>query len=266
MTDDVPSPPTAAPTPVEDAPATPEVGRTATGTAPRGKPDAGKGNGQAGTIVGRKKSRWSFLTEFPALVVISLALALLIKTFLFQAFFIPSESMVPTLQIGDRVLVNKVVYHLHPPRRGDVIVFADPHPAPEEDRNPVSAFWHWLTEGLGLSTNPEKDFIKRVIALPGETIEIHGGTVFINGLEIQDEPYLSPVKDVSDYGPYTVPPNHVFVMGDNRTQSSDSRTLLGPIPYDKIIGRAFVIMWPPSRMGWLHGYDYSLSSPAPSPS
>ncbi len=265
MTDDVPSPRTVPPTPVEDAPET-SLGRTATGTAPRGKPEAGKGNGQAGTIVGRKKSRWSFLTEFPALVVISLALALLIKTFLFQAFFIPSESMVPTLQIGDRVLVNKVVYHLHTPRRGDVIVFADPHPEPEEDRNPISAFWHWLTEGLGLSTNPEKDFIKRVIALPGETIEIHGGTVFINGLEIEDEPYLSAVKDVSDYGPYTVPPNHVFVMGDNRTQSSDSRTLLGPIPYDKIIGRAFVIMWPPSRMGWLHGYDYSLSTPAPSPS
>jgi signal peptidase I len=206
----------------------------------------------------KPRSRFAFLTELPALILISLVLALLIKTFIFQAFFIPSDSMVPSLTKGDRVLVNKVVYRLHPPRRGDVIVFADPHPLPTANRNHLSAFWHWLTEGLGISTNPEKDFIKRVIALPGETVEVQQGKVLIDGREIADEPYLSPIMDVSDFAPHRVDENELFVMGDNRTMSSDSRASLGDIPYDKVIGRAFVIIWPPSRMGLLRSVDYTF--------
>jgi signal peptidase I len=193
----------------------------------------------------------AFLRELPFLLLIAFLLALLIKTFVVQAFYIPSESMEPTLNVGDRVLVNKVVYHLHPPRRGDVIVFADPNPEAQPHRNPLSAFWHWLTEGLGVSTSPEKDFIKRVIGLPGDLLECKGGSVLINGKRLA-EPYIK-VKDDRPCGPYRVPANKLFVMGDNRLNSRDSRYGLGFIPYDKVIGRAFVIIWPPSRVGWLRG-------------
>src|SRR6266540_2726020 len=179
------------------------------------------------------------------------ALALLIKTFLVQAFFIPSESMENTLNPGDRVLVNKVVYHLHSPRRGDIIVFSDPNPAPHGHRNPVQSFWHWLTEGLGVSTSPEKDFIKRVVGLPGETLEGKDGMVYIDGKPLKEQ-YVRE-KDVRPFGPVRVPAGTLFVMGDNRTDSKDSRYGLGFIPYDKVIGRAFVAIWPPSRIGWLHG-------------
>src|SRR5436309_759135 len=193
----------------------------------------------------------AFLRELPFLLLVAFLLALLIKTFVVQAFYIPSESMEPTLNVGDRVLVNKVVYHLHPPRRGDVIVFADPNPAVQPHRNPLSAFWHWLTEGLGVSTSPEKDFIKRVIGLPGDLVECKGGAVLINGTPL-NEPYIT-VKDDRPCGPYKVPTEKLFVMGDNRLNSRDSRYGLGFIPYDKVIGRAFVIIWPPSHVRWLHG-------------
>ncbi len=200
----------------------------------------------------KPKGRLSFLRELPVLLLVAFVLALLIKTFLVQAFYIPSASMENTLQVGDRVLVNKLVYRFHPPRRGDVIVFEDPNPIPEPHRNPVSAFVHWLTEGLGVSSNPEKDFIKRVIALPGETIEIQEGRVFIDGKRVR-EPYLNPQKDLSSFGPQKIPQGKLFVMGDNRANSNDSRRGLGLIPIDKVVGRAFVIIWPPSRLQWLHG-------------
>jgi signal peptidase I len=200
----------------------------------------------------KPRSPWAFLRELPVLLLVAFVLALLIKTFLLQAFYIPSASMEPTLRVGDRVLVNKLVYRFHPPRRGDVIVFEDPTPGPEEDRGALSAFWDWLTEGLGVSSNPEKDFIKRVIALPGETIEIEQGRVFIDGREL-DEPYLHPFKDATDYGPERVPADSLFVMGDNRANSNDSRRSLGFIPYDRVVGKAFVIIWPPPRIGWLRG-------------
>jgi signal peptidase I len=201
---------------------------------------------------GEKGGRgFAFLRELPFLLLVAFLLALLIKTFVVQAFYIPSESMEPTLNVGDRVLVNKIAYHLHPPRRGDVIVFADPNPQAEPHRNPLSAFWHWLTEGLGVSTSPEKDFIKRVIGLPGDVVECKGGTVFINGKPLE-EPYIK-VKDDRPCGPYRIAKDHLFVMGDNRLNSRDSRYGLGQIPYDKVIGRAFVIIWPPSRVGWLRG-------------
>ena len=194
-----------------------------------------------------KKTGLAFLRELPILLLIAFGLALLIKTFLVQAFYIPSESMEPTLDVGDRVLVNKVVYHLHSPRRGDIIVFEEPHPGPQPHRNALQALLHWLTQGLGVSASPERDFIKRVIAVPGETLEIKQGTVFVDGRRVT-EPYLSQAADRRDYPPTKVPAKNLFVMGDNRTNSNDSRFGLGFIPYDKVVGRAFVIIWPPSHV------------------
>jgi signal peptidase I len=224
--------------------------------------DGGKGGGSVATATeapakARKppqKGFVAFLTELPVLLLIAFVLALLIKSFLVQAFYIPSESMVPTLKVGDRVLVNKLVYRFHPPRRGDIIVFQDPNPPPQPHRNALDAFWHWLTEGLGFAQSPEKDFIKRVIALPGETIEIRtGGAVYIDG-KLLDEPYLQGLPvDPRPFGIKTVPPGMLFVMGDNRPDSNDSRFGLGFVPINKVIGKAFVKIWPPSRIGLLHG-------------
>ena len=202
-----------------------------------------------------KHGPFHFLRELPGLILIALVLALLIKTFLVQAFFIPSQSMETTLDVGDRVLVNKLIYRFRDPRRQEIIVFENPK-LPEEDRNPLSAFWHWVTEGLGFSSDPNKDFIKRVIGLPGDTVEVKGGRVFVNG-ERLEEPYLTLHQDRSDFGPYKVPPDNYFVMGDNRANSQDSRSLqaLGPIPRAKIVGKAFIILWPPSRFEWLGAGD-----------
>jgi signal peptidase I len=196
---------------------------------------------------GSKGSGWR---EIPRLILFAFIIALLLRSFVVQAFWIPSESMEPTLRPGDRVLVNRNAYRFHPPRRGDIIVFSDPHPEPSH-RNPVSAAWHWLVEGLGIERDPNKDFIKRVIGLPGETVELKRGVVFIDGKALQNEPYLSRVKEHRDWGPERVPKRRVFVLGDNRTQSGDSRYGLGMIPLDKIIGRAFIVLWPPGHWGWL---------------
>ena len=190
----------------------------------------------------------SFFRELPGLILVAFVLALLIKTFLVQAFFIPSASMVPTLEVGDRVLVNKLVYDFGEPQRFDIIVFEDPN-APEVDRGFFQAIWSWLTEGLGFASAQEQDFIKRVIGLPGDQLEIRDGHVLINGERIEEPPKVQ--LDSSTFGPITVEPEKVFVMGDNRANSSDSRSLLSQIPYDKIVGKAFVLLWPPSRLEWL---------------
>jgi signal peptidase I len=198
----------------------------------------------------------SFFRELPGLLLLAFILALLIKTFLIQAFYIPSGSMEHTLNVGDRVLVNKVVYHIHSPRRGDVVVFSDPHPLPQAHRNPVSAFVHWLTDGLGVSRDPNKDFIKRVIGLPGETVEVNRGVVYIDGKAL-DEHYLGPATSTGNFGPVKIPKDTLFVMGDNRGDSNDSRGTLGNIPMDKVIGRAFVVIWPPSRVAILRRPRYA---------
>lgn len=191
----------------------------------------------------------SFLKELPVLILIAFGLALLIKTFLVQAFFIPSESMLPTLEVGDRVLVNKLVYRFREPRRGEIMVFVA-----ERDAEPRS-FWKRvrsvLTEGLGVSTPQEKDFIKRVIALPGEAIRVKNGNVNITPVRGEPfwlkEPYVSDQEDLSNFGPFEVPRGSYFVMGDNRPNSADSRTRLGPIKRDAIVGKAFVRIWPLNR-------------------
>ena len=139
-------------------------------------------------------------------------------------------------------------------------MFQDPHPLAQVDRNPVSGFLHWLGEGLGVSTSADKDFIKRVIGLPGDRVEVRvgaggRGVVFVNDVPLK-EPYLNAIKETRPYGPVTVPKDQLFVMGDNRTNSNDSRYGLGFIPMDKVVGRAFVIIWPPSRFRWLSGIHY----------
>ena len=148
-----------------------------------------------------------------------------------QAFYIPSESMVPTLEVGDRVFVSKFMFDGGDIARGDVIVFENPNAAELPDRSGISSVLHWLGEGIGLAQPENEDFIKRVIALPGETIEIRHNVVYING-EPLDEPYLTQAaKDsTGDYPLHTVPDDALFVMGDNRGNSADSRYGLGLRP------------------------------------
>jgi signal peptidase I len=195
-----------------------------------------------------QEERRSFLRELPILFIVALAVAIVLKTFVVQAFFIPSGSMEPTLEPGDRVLVQKVVYG---PDRGDVIVFSDPQGRPGPDRGIVGGFAHWLSSTLGIERPEHEDFIKRVIGLPGETVELRDGRLFVDGVRIRER-YLKGAVDTRDYGPVRVPEGALFVLGDNRLNSNDSRFGLGFVPVDKVVGRAFAIVWPPSRVGWIH--------------
>ncbi len=167
------------------------------------------------------------LLEWLAILVGALVVALLVTRFLVQAFFIPSLSMFPTLDENDRVLVNKLSYDLHEVNRGDVIVF----------------------ERLANQGGDIKDLIKRVIAVGGDRIEAREGLVYVNDALI-DEPYLASGVKTTNLDAQTVPPGHVFVMGDNRGDSRDSR-FFGPLPEDLIIGRAFVKVWPVTELGLL---------------
>jgi signal peptidase I len=192
------------------------------------------------------------LRELVPLVLSALLLAILIKSFLIQAFFIPSSSMEPTLRPGDRILVCRICKAFSDVTYGDVVVFSDPAPAPHEARGIVGGFVHWLGEGIGVARPEDDDFIKRVIALEGDTWEIRRGVVFVNGQRIR-EPYAAAERDRRDFGPETVPDGMLFVLGDNRLHSGDSRFPppggLGYIPEEKVIGEAFVIAWPPGRIG-----------------
>jgi len=201
----------------------------------------------------RGDSMWRrFVGSTPFLIFVALAVAILVKTFVIQAFYIPSESMVPTLEVGDRVFVSKFMFDGGDVARGDVIVFENPNAAELPDRSGISSVLHWLGEGIGLAQPENEDFIKRVIALPGETIEIRHDVVYINGKPL-DEPYLTQAArdSTGDYPMHTVPDDALFVMGDNRANSADSRYGLGFVPLEKVIGKAFVVIWPPSHMGRL---------------
>ena len=165
--------------------------------------------------------------EWIVLIGAALIIAIVIKTFLFQAFYIPSESMVPTLKVGDRVLVNKLSYDLHDVHRGDIVVFK----APPEARS----------DGID-------DLVKRVIGLPGDTVEAReDGRIYVND-RLLDEPYLPEGTRTTNLPPTKVPAGHLFMMGDNRTASRDSR-YFGPIAESAIIGRVFLKIWPPGSIG-----------------
>jgi len=191
----------------------------------------------------------SFLRELPILILVALVVAVLIKTFLVQAFYIPSGSMEETLLVGDRVMVNKLAYRFGDPSAGDVIVFDSPLEGDERE-SIFGAVVRHVAESLGLSS-PDSALIKRVIAVEGETIEIRGNQVLING-EPLDESYIPDDGRMRNFGPVTVPESHVFVMGDNRHpgMSTDSRSF-GSISESDIIGKAFIRVWPPSRWGGL---------------
>lgn len=170
------------------------------------------------------------LLDWIIVVVIALTVAFVVRGFVLAHFVVEGSSMYSTLDTNDRVFVNKLSYRLHDPNRGDVVV---------------------LHEVSGAS---ERDLIKRVIALPGETVEMRNCTVIVDD-RILEEPYLdpavvSPGNCGGDFAPVTVPPDEVFVMGDNRGGSQDSRAI-GTISYDDIVGRAFVVFWPRSHWQWL---------------
>jgi signal peptidase I len=176
----------------------------------------------------RRSSPLRGALEWVLILLGAVAVAFVIKTFLFQAFYIPSVSMEPTLKVKDRVIVNKLSYDFHDVHRGDIIVFKSP---PGEDTGTV------------------KDLIKRVIGLPGETVEAHDGHILIDGRPLT-EPYLHDGVTTGQIEPHKVPPGHVWVMGDNRPNSKDSR-YFGAINEDLIVGRAFIRVWPIPKLSLL---------------
>lgn len=224
----------------------------------RGKGSGGKGSRDRG-------NERSFWRELPVMVLLALGLALLIRTFLIQAFYIPSESMERTLLVGDRVLVNKLAYRLGEIQRGDVIVFngADSWESEVVVPEPGSFAQRALQrvgELFGFSTVGEKDFIKRVIGLPGDRVQCcdEKDRILINGTPLEESSYIHP-GDVPSQDPFNivVPPGRVWVMGDHRSESADSRAHLsdpgnGTIPIDKVVGRAFMIVWPLDRLALLN--------------
>jgi signal peptidase I len=216
----------------------------------------------------RRTRRWSAWRELPILIVVALAIALVIKTFVVQPFFIPSSSMEDTLMVGDKVLVNKLVYHFRAIHRGDIVVFNgdgswNPEPAPTRPSSDplVRAYDATLAPlfrsigGLFGTPTDQTDFIKRVIGLPGDHVACCNaqGLVTVNGVPLHESSYLYPgaAPSITRFS-ITVPPGRLWVMGDNRQVSDDSRMRQydpghGTVPENMVIGRAFMIVWPPSQ-------------------
>jgi len=202
-----------------------DTGPEGTGPARAGvQPDGPEGRDS------RRRRLSRGVIEWVAVIVVALLAAFLVKTFVLQTFYIPSASMEPTLDIGDRVFVNKLSYDFHSVRRGDIVVFTLPP---------------------GESAGPDiNDLIKRVIGLPGETIQSIGNRIYING-KVLPEPWLPAGTILGPPVPrQVIPAGHYFLMGDNRSNSRDSRYFQA-IPSDLIVGRAFVRIWPFSRLGFL---------------
>lgn len=173
----------------------------------------------------------SALFEFAETILFTLLIYILVRTFLFENYRVVGRSMEPTLEDGQYLVVNKMVYRLHEPQRGDIIVFHDPR-------------------------NGDRKLIKRVIGLSGEMLEIKNGQVYINEQRL-NESYI-PNLGSSTRPPGPIPDDRYFVMGDNRNNSSDSRSW-GPLPREKIVGKAWLTYWPPSRWGMIPHQDYEES-------
>ncbi len=191
------------------------------------------------------------LVELLLIVAVALGLALLIQAVLVKPFRIPSQSMEPTLDVGQRVLVNRFIYHFSDPGVGDVIVF---HPPAGADRGTECGVHRDPGEPCPEPTarKSEQNFIKRIVAGPGDRLSVRDGHPVVNGRMAQEDFILScrGTAACNLPKPITIPPDHYFMMGDNRGSSDDSR-YWGPIPRDWIIGKAFATYWPPNRVGIL---------------
>jgi signal peptidase I len=187
--------------------------------------------------------------ELGVLVVTALVIAVAVKALVAQAFYIPSGSMLPQLQINDRVVVSKVSYRVHRPRRGDIVVFDAPGGLPKGSSPLPERALRGLVQSIGLSAPSTDEYIKRVVALPGERVEAHDGKVLVDGRELV-EPYLPTGVVTGDFAAVIVPPGDLWVMGDNRTNSADSR-VFGPVPRSTVVGRAFVRVWPLGHTAFL---------------
>lgn len=261
--------------PADVVPDDPEPGRSSS----TGAGSTSAGEAASGGRFSRRRHRdgeqkkGSLLRELPVLLVIAFVLALLVKTFLVQAFFIPSGSMERTLHgcpgcTGDRVLVNKIPYWFGQPKPGDIVVFKGPSTwTPEVSVAPPSNWFTgallWLGREIGVAPPSEDDFVKRVIAVGGQTVQCCDaqGRVTVDGKPLY-EPYIyqnNPIQSRS-FGPVTVPEGRLWVMGDHRSASADSRAHIGDkyagtIGVNDVIGKAALIVWPPSRWAVLHSPD-----------
>jgi signal peptidase I len=189
--------------------------------------------------------------EDGGIVVLAIAVAVLVRAFVAQAYWIPSASMEPQLHVNDRVVVSRLAFHLHSPRRGDIVVFKSPpgvEAAPGSPSNPVARVVRDVGVALGFAQD-QTVLIKRVIGLPGDRVAASGGHVYIDG-ELLSEPYLPKGVFTSSFGPVTVPAGDLWVMGDNRGDSEDSR-FFGFIPENTVVGRAIWKVWPPWRLSFL---------------
>jgi len=189
--------------------------------------------------------------ETVVLVALAVLLAVVFKTFLVAAFYIPSGSMESTLNISDRVLVEKVSYRFGDIEHGDVVVFVheDPGLEPVGPSNPVTGFFSSLGQAIGVVPPSDRDFIKRVVGLPGDTITCEDGVLVRNGDKVV-EPYVDEGIRTEGCKKTTVGPGELYVMGDNRTNSQDSR-VFGVVQRSDVVGRAFVRIWPLTHTGWL---------------
>lgn len=227
----------------------------------------------------KKNSFLALLIDTATIIVSALAISFIIKTFLLRSFYIPSGSMLETLQINDRIIVNELVPNVIPLQRGDVVVFKDPGgwlgvPAKTEPGHPLQQISQWLLEITGLSS-PDNDqhLVKRVIGIGGDHIKCcdANNRITINGEEII-EPYIAPGANPSNTEfDVVVPKDSFWVMGDNRGNSEDSRYHAdapgkGFVAKKYVVGRAFVISWPFPHMTWLDNFaDVFKNVPAPKP-
>lgn len=195
-----------------------------------------------------EKPQRSFLLELPGLLLAALLVAVVIKTFLIQPFYIPSRSMVPELLVNDRVMVSKVNLWFGDPAQGDIVVFTNPATPIEAETVPERVV-RAVLEALGIRTNGTEDLIKRVVAVGGQTVEIHDNQVLVDGVPLEED-YLPEGVFMSDMAPRLIPEGQLWMMGDNRNESSDSR-VFGPIDQDTVIGEAVVRIWPLDRIGGL---------------
>jgi signal peptidase I len=238
----------------------------------------------------KKLTGWrAFLRDVALILVAAIVISFLIKTFLIRSFYIPSQSMEDTLHINDRIIVNELVPNVMPIERGDIVVFRDPGgwlaPVPEVEQNPVVEFVDWLLSIIGLTAPDSNDhLIKRVIGLPGDVVVCCNefGQMSVNGVPL-DEVGLYVIlpdgvtKVSRDDFEVTVPEDSLWVMGDNRYNSADSRynqdgPTQGFVPYDHVVGRAILVSWPIDRWTWLDNYpivfsgvDEGNGTPQPTP-